>query len=205
VTVEAGARGRRGALEYSAAGFVGRVRDAIVQSGEIGGRAFFRNAGRVRQDGVELGISLRAAPIATLRAAYTFAAYRFAASDEAGGGDLAGSRLPGVPRHFAQVSLGLAPGDGVRVEAGHTFSSDVAADDRNTIVVPGWGLGVTDVRVSWGGRVGSFLIMPVVGLNNVFDRAYVGSVTINGFGGRVIEPAPGRNGYLGMEVRYPAR
>jgi len=53
--------------------------------------------------------------------------------------------------------------------------------------------------------VGRMVLTPAAGVNNLFDRGYVGAVTINGFGGRVIEPAPGRNGYLGLEVRYQAR
>ena len=205
VTVELGARGQVGGIGYSVAGFAGRIRDAIVQSGEIGGRAFFRNAGRVRQDGVEAGLWARVRPFATVRAAYTYAAFSF--GGDASGGDpaLAGLRLPGIPRHFAQLSIGLEPGHGLRVEVGHTVSGEVVADDANTVVVPGWGAGVTDLRASWSVPVGRMVLTPAAGVKNLFDRGYVGAVTINGFGGRVIEPAPGRNGYLGLEVRYQAR
>ena len=64
---------------------------------------------------------------------------------------------------------------------------------------------MTDVRLSWSIRAGALELNPTAGVNNLSGRAYVGAVTINGFGGRVIEPAPGRNGYLGLEVRYQAR
>lgn len=40
---------------YSVAAFLGRVKDAIVQQAEVGGRAFFRNAGRTHNDGAEVG------------------------------------------------------------------------------------------------------------------------------------------------------
>ena len=205
VTVEIGARGQVRGIGYSVAAFAGRIRDAIVQSGEVGGRAYFRNAGRVHQDGMEAGLSARISPFATIRAAYTFAAFRFGSGASGGDPALAGLRLPGVPRHFAQLSIGLEPSDGLRVDLGHAVSGDVVADDANTLVVPGWGVGVTDLRVGWAVRVGQVVLTPAAGVNNFFDRAYVGAVTINGFGGRVIEPAPGRNGYLGLEVRYQAR
>jgi iron complex outermembrane receptor protein len=43
---------------------------------------------------------------------------------------------------------------------------------------------------------------PFVAVNNLFDRRYVGSVNINGAFGRVLEPAPGRNAYLGIEIGW---
>ena len=39
-------------------------------------------------------------------------------------------------------------------------------------------------------------------LNNAFDRRYVGSVNINGAAGRVLEPAPGRNALVGLEIGF---
>ena len=47
-------------------------------------------------------------------------------------------------------------------------------------------------------------IGPFIGINNLLDRRYVGSVTLNGVGGRVYEPAPRRVVYLGAEVGYAA-
>ena len=52
---------------------------------------------------------------------------------------------------------------------------------------------------------GAVRLAPFGAVNNLFDRRYVGSVNINGFGGRVLEPAPGRNGYLGMELSWARR
>ncbi len=46
---------------------------------------------------------------------------------------------------------------------------------------------------------------PFVGLTNAFDRSYIGSVTVNGFGGRVLEPSPGRNLYVGAEIGWRTR
>ena len=41
---------------------------------------------------------------------------------------------------------------------------------------------------------------PFLGFNNVFNRAYVGSVVINATAGRYYEPAPGRNMYVGFSL-----
>ena len=53
--------------------------------------------------------------------------------------------------------------------------------------------------LSWRGR----RFEPCIALQNVLDERYVGAVTLNGFGGRVLEPAPGRNWYVGLEIGTP--
>jgi iron complex outermembrane receptor protein len=83
-----------------------------------------------------------------------------------------------------------------------TISSSLAADDANSIVVDAWGAGVTNLRVGWTGNAGSMQLAPFVGLNNLWDRRHIGSVTVNGNGGRVLEPAPGRVVHLGREIGY---
>jgi iron complex outermembrane receptor protein len=80
----------------------------------------------------------------------------------------------------------------------------MAADDANTetLVVPAWS--VTNARVGWDGRIGQMEIGPFLGINNLLNRRYIGSVTLNGVGGRVVEPAPRRVVYLGAEIGYAA-
>jgi len=210
---EIGARGRLGPhVEYSVAGFLGRISDAIVQYQEVGGRAYFRNVGKTHNDGIELGLT--ATPIRGLRVfgSYTFASYVFTdykVLSTAGVDTLDGNRLPGVPRHFARVGLRAEPGWGLAVDVDQTMSSFIYADDANTVKVDGWGAGVTNVRVSWDGDLGRAVVRPFVAVNNLFDKQYVGSVTINGFdrlvnAPRVLEPAPGINFYVGAEVGWRA-
>ncbi len=211
---EIGVRGRVGRIvEYSASGFITRVSDAIVQFSEVGGRAFFRNAGKTHNDGVELGLSVSPLPQLRLNAAYTYADYTFADYSFLDGTEtvvLDGNRLPGVPKHFARLGVRSEPGYGFAVDIDHTLSSSIFANDANTFEIADWGAGVTNLRVSWNGEMGSAVVRPFAGVNNLFDKAYVGSVTINGFDGlanapRVIEPAPGINVYVGAELGWRVR
>ena len=69
----------------------------------------------------------------------------------------------------------------------------------------GFGKGVTNLRVSWDQPLGSARIAPFLGVNNLWDKQYVGSVVVNGFGGRVFEPAPRINLYAGAEIGWAKR
>ena len=185
VNYEIGARGQPATgISYSVALFLGRVTDAIVQELEVGGRAFFRNAGKTHNDGAEVGLTVSPVSALTLSAAYTYAHYRFA--DEA----LEGNRLPGVPDHFWRLGMRTVLPAGFYADADHTISTSVAADDANTLIVPAWGAGVTNLRLGWSGTTGGLRLAPFLGLNNLWDRRYIGSVTLNGALGRVSSRRP---------------
>jgi iron complex outermembrane receptor protein len=203
VSVELGARGRAGAaVEYRLAAFASRIHDAIIQAREVDGRAFFENAGRVRVSGIESGLGFDPLPGVRFQAAYTVARYRFAEYRIRNGATtdtLDGHRLAGVPQHFLRASLAVERGP-LRIELEQLTASSVYGDDRNTLLVEGWGPGVTTIRASGDWRRGGTTIRPFVTVQNLFDRRYVGSVTLNGAGNRVLEPAPGRSAYLGLEL-----
>jgi iron complex outermembrane recepter protein len=205
VNYEVGARGQPvPSVTYSVALFLGRVRDAIVQAEEVGGRAFFRNAQRTHNDGAEVGLGVTPVAGLTLNGAYTYARYRFV--EEVEGTGLDGNRLPGVPEHFWRLGLRAGLPNGLYLDADHTISSSVASDDENSPegIVDAWGAGVTNARVGWQGDVGVVQLSPFIGVNNLWDRRYIGSVTLNGLFGRVLEPAPRRVIYFGTEVGYRA-
>jgi iron complex outermembrane receptor protein len=203
VNYEIGMRGRPDSrVTYSVAVFLGRVKDAIVQQAEVGGRAFFRNAGRTHNDGAELGLSVSPVPGLTLNGAYTYAHYRFADYTLADGTVLDGNRLPGVPEHFWRIGLRTSLPADFYLDADQTISSSIVADDTNKLWVDSWGAGVTNLRLGWSGQAGQMQIAPFLGLNNLWDRRYVASVTLNGVGGRVFEPAPRRVIYVGTEIGY---
>lgn len=75
-------------------------------------------------------------------------------------------------------------------------------DDRNTVKVADWGKGAMNARLGWTGDFGGTRVAPFVAVNNAFNIAYVGSVNVNGAFGRVLEPAPLRNFYVGVETGW---
>jgi len=43
---------------------------------------------------------------------------------------------------------------------------------------------------------------PFIGINNLFDKEYMANVRLNASFGRYYEPAPERNFYAGLLLRY---
>ncbi|HET7604267.1 MAG TPA: TonB-dependent receptor [Gemmatimonadales bacterium] len=199
-TLELGARGATDRLQWSVAVYQARIRDAIVPFEESDGRSFHANAGRIRNRGLEASASVRLLPHWTAQAAWTWSDYRFTDYKLVTGSDttrLDGHRLAGLPR--SALHMGIRGTLGYAwVALDQSVASSVWGDDDNTIPVDGWQ--VTDFRAGASLTLGATQLSPFVGVNNLWNARYVGSVTINGAGGRVLEPSPGRNVYVGLEL-----
>lgn len=200
VTLEVGARGGSGGVRWSAALFQAQIRDAIVSFEQVDGRSYYTNAGRIRNRGVELGVEVELRDDWFAWSALTAADYRFTDYMLISGADttrLDGNRLAGVPAMFARVGVRGEIGRGW-LAADHTMSGSLWADDANTIRIDGWH--ATDLRGGLGLDAGRLRLSPFVGVSNLWDSSHAGSVAINGFGGRVVEPAAGRSVYVGLEA-----
>ena len=204
VSTEIGARGAVGTLaSWNLAAYRANVRNAIVQSRFVDGTAYFENAGRTRNTGLEAGGSVRLGRIASVNAAYTWSVLRFADYRQTTGtrvDTLDGKQLPGVPPQQLRLGVRSASVRGFTLDADQTWTSALFADDFNTIRVAGWGTGVTNIRASWSGTRNGYRFEPFAGVLNAQNTAYIGAVTVNGANGRVLEPAPLRNWYFGMDI-----
>jgi iron complex outermembrane recepter protein len=208
VSYELGARGGGRRFTWTLAVFQADVRDELI-SYEVPSspqRRFFRNAGSARHRGVEMGADLRLRPGVTLSGTYTYADYHYVrysfSPDTARTFVLDGHALPGVPPSSARLALRAGtPGRGIGGAWGELETSYTAGylvdDTLSTRTSPWW---VTNLRLGWEGRVAGARMGPFLGVNNLFNRLYVGSVTINAARGRYYEPAPGRNLYLGVNL-----
>jgi outer membrane receptor protein involved in Fe transport/tRNA A-37 threonylcarbamoyl transferase component Bud32 len=206
-TIEAGARGSFGAgVTYTLSAFRLTQDNAIVQFLQSGSSAYYTNAGRIRNDGLEFGIAARAAGWADVNLVWTEANYRFVKYVFPAGAvmdTLNGKKLSGVPDRFIRLGV-RTHWSGWTLDADETWSSSMYADDANTQRISSWGSGDLNVRATWTTEFGSVRLQPYASVNNLLGQAYIGSVTINGAAGRTIEPAPLRNYYFGMEIGWRA-
>lgn len=199
-------RGRT--LEFGAKGIVARrvfvdfalftiaTKDELIpfEIPNSGGRRYFRNAGETSRRGVELSASTTLGAldlggnVSTLR--YTYEDYLVGTTR------LDGKKVPGVAplssslfatarRRFGFVTVEMQQG------------ARTAADDANANYAPGW--------VLWNARLGASQlaggrVQPVVGVDNLFDRAYAANIVTNATRGRFFEPGAGRRVYVSLRV-----
>lgn len=72
----------------------------------------------------------------------------------------------------------------------------VYVDDANSARAPGYA--VANLRVGAATAFGQGSLVPVAGVQNLFGRRYVSSVSANATGGKYYEPAPGRVVFVGL-------
>lgn len=207
-TVEVGAKGYAGdVFRYDAAVFATSVRDELVPFEIAGsnGRRFFRNAGRTRRRGAEVGAEVTTG-VLSLSAAYNYAAFNFVKFGE-GTSDYSGNEIPGIPRHRMQAAVRLARGGGFMV-AETELSGPTFVDDANTARAQGYV--VSHLRLGMSRLAAMTRTAVVAGVRNMFDRTYAASLSVNAARGRYFEPASSRNVFVGVTVatggeRQPVR
>ena len=141
-----------------------RVKDAIVPYRDVGGRVYYTNAGRIENNGFELGLTAAPIPQFSANVSFTYANYTFTdyvVFNGTAADTLDGNRVPGVPRFFTRIGLRSQPGYNFVVDLDQTLSSSLTADDQNSIWVENWGAGVTNLRVSWSKQWRDFSFLPV--------------------------------------------
>jgi iron complex outermembrane recepter protein len=189
-------------VSYDVALFSTAVRDELIPF-EIaggGGRRYFRNAGRTSRRGAELGLRAERGPLMAM-AAYTFSDYSFT-DFMVGAQDFAGNAIPGIAPHVVQGSVTMRSAAAFLTVEGMA-SGRIHANDSNTDDVAGYG-----VMHARAGALSLFdrpWLSPVFGVQNLLDRRYAASVSVNasaraGETPRYYEPAPGRTFFAGLSV-----
>ena len=199
-TIEGGLKGIVGSLaRYDIAVFDTRVRDELIpfEIPASNGRRYFRNAGRTRRSGMEVGGEV-SGPHSTLAVAYSYSRFRFS-EYQVGDDDYSGNRIPGLPRHRLQSALKLFARESFLVIENET-SGRGFADDANTFTAPGYV--VTHARFGKTFTFGSTGISVILSAQNIFNRVYSSSLAVNAARAKFFEPAP-RRGFQGaVSLRF---
>lgn len=198
-TVEIGSKTRLGNGLLTAALFQTNTDNEIVVDSSSGGRTSYKNAGKTRRQGMELGLDQQFGESWRLKAAWTWldATYRTNVCDDA---SCNGNRIPGIARNMGYASFGYQPEQGWYAGSDVRYMSDIMANDENTAKAPSWTVVGLTTGYKWSyGRMDMDLFGRV---DNLFDREYVGSVIVNESNGRYYEPAPGRNYGIGLNLAW---
>jgi iron complex outermembrane receptor protein len=121
-----------------------------------------------------------------------------------------GNKLPGIPQHFlfgellwSGARLDVARPTRLGTQAGVELvrAGRLYANDTNTASAEGYA--IWHLKASHGWALGQGNITAYARIDNVGDKAYVGSVIVNQAAGQFYEPAPGRNWTLGARLNVP--
>ena len=209
---ELGLRGTVGERHYyELAVFDIDVDDEIVPF-DVDGRTFFQNAGASNRTGIEATWVTN--PTDRIRAsiAYSYGNFEFdefqilsldAMGVPAVDRDFSGNVIPGTVKHllFGEVSYTHPSGWYGAFDVLHV--GEQFANNANSVAVDAYTVG--NLRLGLERALGSTVVSPFVGINNLFDERYNANIRINAFGGRYFEPAPDRNVYAGVTVRFDFR
>ncbi|MEN4888333.1 TonB-dependent receptor PqqU [Erwinia billingiae] len=201
-TVELGSKTRIGYGLLTAAVFQTNTDNELVVEDSSNGRSVYKNAGKTRRQGVEISFDQQFAENWQMKMAWTYldATYRNSTCDDSGSCTPSGNRLPGVAKNMGYASLAWAPEQGWHAGADVRYMGSIQADDENDAKAPSY----TVVGLSTGYKFGwdKWSLDLFSRVDNLFDKAYVGSVIVNEGNGRYYEPAPGRNYGVGASLSY---
>lgn len=206
---EAGIRGfaGRGKFSFDVVGFYFRLKETIVSRQDVSSVAVFRNVGATRQAGIETSLSYTllndpALPLSLLKVwgSYTFSHFRFKdyQKDDT---DLSGNKLTGVAPNTATVALDAATKAGLYLNITANYVDEIPLTDENTIFADSYL--VVGARAGWRKQLAKQLALEVFGgVDNLTDEKYSLGNDLNAFGGRYYQPAPDRNYYGGVSLKY---
>ncbi len=189
--------GDRTSLDLTA--FRVTTRDEIVIVSATDGLNLFDNAGKTKRDGIEVSLERKLTRRLSFNAAYTYSRFRFDAFRD-GSEIFDGNRMPGLPEHvlFAELSWRTDSGHYAVIDA--LTVSDLFADNANLDRVSGHA--VVNLRAGRMFELGRSELEVFAALNNLTDRQYFSNVRVNANRGAYFEPAPGRNFFGGVRLRF---
>jgi iron complex outermembrane receptor protein len=180
----------------------------IVSSISSGGKTVYANAAKTKRDGLEA--ALREQLTDHWRTLFSFtmmqAKYDLAFNSTAGTVS-SGNVMPGIPTKqlFASLQwsekgfapLGQKPNQGLEATLDWVARSQLWADDLNQNSVAGYGLINAKIRERF--TLGAARMEAFVGVDNLANRSYVGSVIVNQSSSGYFEPGLPRNYVVGVQ------
>ena len=184
----------------------------------INDKTYFRNAATTTRTGVESGIKIEMFEGLEVQANYTFANFNYdkynAVSYSSGGDTInenySGNVVPSVPKHLVNFILNYE----VKLNKNFTgllladmdYVGSMFVDDKNSQSVSDYYY--ANFLIGANAVFDKFNVLVSGGMNNIFDRKYVGFININAnpelpeSARRYFEPGEPRSYYLGINLGY---
>jgi len=186
------------------------VRDEIIPF-TINQNTFFRNATRTNRLGLELGLMCEPFEGIELVTNYTYTNFKYqnySAVIQGPSGNIVenydGNFVPSIPKHIFNLILNYEFEISDKLNGLLQWDCDyltkMYVNDNNSENAPSYFYGNVMGGINF--TFGKFNTVLYAGVNNIFDRRYVGYVNINDFYGRYYETGEPRSIYSGLNVSY---
>ncbi len=205
---EVGVKTRGAVFRADAALFFIRTEDELGVLQNSGGRSVYENIGATQREGAELGVTADLPGNFEARLAYSY--LKAVVADAYAGcagtpcvADIipAGNFLPAVPQNILYAGFTWrAPAAGFVATAETLVRSRIYADDRNTGYAGGYW--TENLRAGFEQHSSGWQTSEFLRIENMFNKAYVGSVIVNDANSRFFEPAPGLGFFVMFEAKY---
>ena len=215
--LELGAKWRSALLEFDAALFKVATSNEIGVLSNSGGRSIYQNVGRTQRYGAELSGLWRPAPGLRLQAALSLLHAQYLDSFPTCTGTpcsptsnaatvLAGNQISGTQKATGWAEAAWRPGTvlaGFPGELGLEWRgiARTLANDTNNAVAAGYAL----ANLRWSGSLplgAQDSIEALARIDNLFDKAFVGSVIVNDGNSRFFEPGAPRSALVSLRWQH---
>lgn len=188
--------------------FYYRLNNAIVQLTHDDGTAYYTNAGGTNQPGLELyftGWLIKQNSPGFIRGlqlnqSYTYSKFTFREYQDAIK-NYTGNNLTGVPRQAIVTSVYFLLPRRLYLFSQYSFTDKLPLNDANTVYAPAYHL--LEARFGWRHLLkGKTQIEIDAGADNLLNQNYSLGNDLNAAGSRYYNPAPLRNYFGGVGLRY---
>lgn len=195
--------------------FFNSVIDDEIVPFEVFGDAFFRNSARTIRRGIEFGTNIELLKGLRFATSYTFSDFSYEdyvartielvdAQIIIDDKDFSGNIVPSVPKHNLLFSLSYELSFNANVTGFSKLSyqnvSGMYVDDQNRDKTSGYQVFNTALGMDF--QYGQFNLRLSGGMNNIFDKKYVGFININSTSLRFYEAGEPRSLYLSMNLGF---
>ncbi|MES2775140.1 MAG: TonB-dependent receptor plug domain-containing protein [Bacteroidota bacterium] len=196
-----------GKLGYDVNLYWFKLQEAISQRRDVNGNDFFVNTGGTKQRGIEAQLKYQlikntASFVSDLsiRTAYTWQDFTYK-DYKVLTVDYSGKQLPGIPKHFAAISLDAVTKPGIYLNATYSYTDKIAMNDANSEYASAYNL--LGIRLGFKRIIQQHYQLEIfTGADNLGDVTYSLGNDINAAAGRYYNAAAGRNYFAGLAFRW---
>ena len=209
---EIGVRGALGERQYLELAFFTIDIDKEIVPYDNDGRTYYQNAGTSSRSGMELSWTSNPNDRVRTSLSYSYGDFKFdtfqtitldSNGTKSVDKDYSGNQTPGTVKHLLFGEISYTHPDGYFGALDFMYVGEQFANNANTVKVKDYTIG--NLRLGYEREIGSMILSPFVGINNLFDENYYSNIRLNAFGSRYFETAPRRNIYAGITVDFGLR